>query len=78
MTRTAEAVDGGWWSCRRTGTSCTRRGFDFTIRSPASRSSFARHFRRICIAAIAAVGESDELSADSDPLTTFGFYTIPD
>ncbi len=27
---------------------------------------------------IAAIGESDELYADSDPLTTFGFYTIPD
>ncbi len=27
---------------------------------------------------IAAIGESDELYADPDPLTTFGFYTIPD
>ena len=37
---------GGWWRCRRTGTSCTRRGCGCGTRSAVRRSTCGRRCRR--------------------------------
>ena len=74
-TRTAAAAAGGWSRCRRSGTSCTRRGCASGIRRPGEPMDLRSPLPPSCVKALVAVARRGAFVRSTlDPLEHFGFY----